>query len=287
MKISSNRALYRLILENMHTIGASHTTLVALDSYMDAIRRLKCREEEFSANLEQLNAVIRETEPKLVPLVNLLNGFETDMAPFQTASLEARKAEAIRLLEQKHELFSTATRRVTEQCMDRIAPKDFIIAHSPTGYLRDAFVRAFSELNRRFNVLILKNDFYRTRELISALSENGVPHQVIPEYNLSQFLHRVNKLFITAVSVTSDNQAVTGIGTSNVVGLCRWHHVPVYLYVECLKFTRTPMPEQQIHMEEEDRLEEGFTFHMTTYSHDTIDLEMVDHLITEEGEGKF
>ena len=172
--------------------------------------------------------------------------------------------------------------------MDRIAPKDFIIAHSPTGYLRDAFVRAFSELKRRFNVLILKKRFlYRTRELISALKENGVPHQVIPEYNLSQFLHRVNKLFITAVSVTSDNHAVMGIGTSNVVGLCRWHHVPVYLYVERLKFTRIPMPDQQIHMEEEDRLEEGFTFHMTTYSHDTINLEMVDHLITEEGEGGF
>jgi translation initiation factor eIF-2B subunit alpha len=284
MKTNSNESLYQLILENMRILGASHTTLVALNAYMDAVRRLNCRQEGFMPSMRELNTLIRNTEPKLTPLIHLIDEFETEMPPFETGSLEALKKEAIRLLEQKRERFETATRRVTEKCMDCIVSEDFIIAHSPTGYLRDAFVRAYKELKRRFSVLILKNDFYRTKELINALKEHGVPHQVIPEYNLSHFLDRTNKLFITAVSVTADGQAVTGIGTANVVGLCRWHRIPIYLFVEGLKFTRLPLPEQRIYVAEEDRLESGFTFHMTTFSHDTISLRMIDHLVTEEGE---
>jgi translation initiation factor eIF-2B subunit alpha len=284
MKTASNESLYRLILENMRILGASRTTLVALDAYVDAVRRLNCRQDAFTPALHALNAVIRGTEPKLTPLVHLIDEFEAEMLPFQAGSLEALKKEAIRLLEQKHERFEAATGRVTEQCMDRIATNDFIIAHAPTGYLRNAFVRAFKELKQRFDVLILKNDFYRTKELINALEAHRVPYLVIPEYNLSHFLDRTNKLFIAAVSVTSDGRAVTGIGTANVVGLCRWHRVPVYLFAERLKFTHLPLPEQRIHVAQEDRLESGFTFRMTTFSHDIISLGMIDHLVTEDGE---
>ena len=84
--------------------------------------------------------------------------------------------------------------------------------------------------------------------------------------------------------MTADKRAVTGIGTANVVSLCRWHHVPVYLFVETIKMSHKALPDQHIYREEQDQAETDFTFHMTTFSHDFIELQMVDHLITEKGE---
>jgi hypothetical protein len=65
-------------------------------------------------------------------------------------------------------------------------------------------------------VLALKQDFIRTKELVNDLARHGVDHLLIPEYNLSHYLKSATKLFIGAVSVSADNQAVTGVGTANV-----------------------------------------------------------------------
>ena len=140
----------------------------------------------------------------------------------RTVSLETAKQKAVAILQQKRERFESDTRKVTENCVEHIASDDFIIVHSPTGYIRNAFIYAHVEMKRKFRVLILKNNFQRTKNLVSALERHqSIPHLVIPEYNLSHFLQHTNKLFIGAVSVTVDRQAVTGIGTANVVSLCR------------------------------------------------------------------
>ena len=286
MKTETNHALYQLIRDYMNAMGTSHTTLVALDTYMDAIGRIKCPEAAFMDHLMELNNVICNTEPKVVPLVHLIEEFKTEMQSCRDRSLEEAKQRAVAILRQKRERFESDTRKVTENCVQNIAPDDFIIAHSSTGYIRNAFIYAHVELKRKFRVLILKNNFLRTKNLVGALEQHQIPHLVIPEYNLSHFLQHTNRLFIGAVSVTADKQAVTGIGTANVVSLCRWHRVPVYLFVETIKFSHKALPDQHIYKEEQDHAETDFTFHMTTFSHDFIGLQMVDHLITEKGEAK-
>lgn len=284
MKKETNHALYQLIRDYMNAMGTSHTTLVALDTYMDAIERIKCQETAFMDHLTELNNVICNTEPKVIPLVHLIEEFNEEMQPYKGSSLETAKQKAVSILRQKRERFESDTRKVTENCVKNIAADDFIIAHSPTGYIRDAFIYAYVELKRKFRVLILKNNFLRTKNLVNALEQHQIPHLLIPEYNLSHFLQHTNKLFIGAVSVTSDKRAVTGIGTANVVSLCRWHRVPVYLFVETIKVSHKALPDQNIYREEQDQAETDFTFHMTTFSHDFIELQMVDHLITEKGE---
>ena len=44
------------------------------------------------------------------------------------------------------------------------------------------------------------------------------------------------------------------------------------------------MADQFIYNEEQDKTEADFTFHIKTFSHDFINLAMVNHLITELGE---
>lgn len=284
MKAEANHTLYNLIRAYMHTLGTSRTTVVALKSYIDAIQRLNCTIADFRSMLEGLNSVIKNTEPRVIPLVHLIEAFEAEVASLSDLSLEAAKKRAVEILTRKLEHFETATAKVTVQCMNCIASGDLIIAHSSTTYIRDALVRAHTELKRVFKVLVLKHDFMRTKALVDDLEHNQVDHILIPEYNLSHYLRSACKLFIGAVSVTSDNQAVTGIGTANVVSLCNWYHVPVYLFAESIKFSHRSLADQLIYNEEQDKTEADFKFHMKTFSHDFIDLAMVDHLITEMGE---
>jgi translation initiation factor 2B subunit (eIF-2B alpha/beta/delta family) len=284
MNSEANRTLYDLIRAYLHSLGTSRTTVVALKSYIDAVGRLKCTSADFRPMLARLNTVIKNTEPKVIPLVHLIEAFEAEMESFRESSLELEKKRAVDVLTQKLEHFETATATVTANCMNCIAPDDFIIVHSTTAYIRNALVRAHRELQRTFKVLALKQDFIRTKELVNDLAHYRVDHLLIPEYNLSHYLKSATKLFIGAVSVSSDNQAVTGVGTANVVSLCHWYHVPVYLFVESIKFAHKGLADQHIYDELQDRTEADFTFHLTTFSHDFVNLAMIDHLVTETGE---
>lgn len=284
METNVKQTLYPLVRSYMDAMGTSRTTLMALKSYSDAIRRIKCADAEFKPQIEELHRVIRNTEPQLVPLVHLIEEFEGEMAPYFSAPVDAAKSKIIEILDRKSKQFESATAKVTECCMDHIAPDDFIIVHSPTAYLRNAFVRTHTEKKRPFKVLVLKQDFLRTKDLVDTLNEHGVDHLLVPEHNLSHYLSETSKLFISAVTLTSDRKAITGLGTANVVSICHSYKVPVYLFAESIKLSHKPIAAQHIYKEECTRVEGGCEFLMTSFSHDYVELSMVDHIITEKGE---
>jgi translation initiation factor 2B subunit (eIF-2B alpha/beta/delta family) len=281
---ADHTALYTLIRDYMAVMGTSRTTLVALKSYADAILRLRCSDTEFRGFLLELNDVMKHTEPRVTPLVHLIEEFEAEMEPHYGSPLETAKAAARSILSRKLEQFEATTRQLTMQCVGCIGPDDFIIAHSPTSYIRRAFVQARQENRHRFKVLVLKQDFVRTRSLIRMLDEHRVDHLVIPEYNLSHYLGAVKKLFIGGVSVSPDGRAITSVGTANVVSLCHASGIPVYLFVESIKFSHTNQSTRHIHQEQQEKVEADYVFHLTTFSHDLVDLGMIDHIITENGE---
>jgi len=281
---SDHSVLYRLIRDYMGAMGTSRTTLVALKSYADSIRRLRCTESEFRPLLLGLDEVIRNTEPKVIPLVHLIGEFEAEMQPHFDAGLEHAKEQAVRILGRKIEQFEATTERLTAHCVDEIVDGDFIVTHSPSAYIRHALVRAQVDLRRRFKVLVLKQEFLRSRELVQALEQHRIEHLVIPEHNLSHYLDSVTKLFIGAVSVSADRKVVAKTGTANVVSVCYAHRIPIYLFIEAIKFAHTPLPNQHIFREEQAKVEADFTFQMTSFSHDFVDLGMIGHVVTEDGE---
>lgn len=284
MSTQGNQSLYTLIRSYMADMGTSRTTVTALKSYSDAVGRLQCEGADFTAMLARLNAVIKDTEPRVIPLVHLIETFEAEMAALGDLPPEAAKQRAMELLDQKRVQYQEATARVTANCMACIDPGELIIAHLLPAYIREALVQAHTEQGRDFKVLVVKHDFVRTRELIDALNTHHIDHLLIPEYNLSHYLKSPAKFFTGAVSVTPDHQAVAPVGTANMVGLCHWYHVPVYLFVESIKFAHKPLADQRIYSEAQAQTEADVTFHMETYSHDFIDLAMIDHIVTEAGE---
>lgn len=284
MKTNVDKTLYPLVRDYMNAMGTSRTTLVALKSYIDAVQRIKCTDAEFKPLLLELNGVIRDTEPTVVPLVHLIEEFEAELQPHFDKGLAEVKAEASKILASKLKRFEADTQKLTQRCTDLIANGDFIIVHSPTGYIRNAFVNAHTETKRQFRVLVLKQDFLRTKDLVNALDAHEVAYLLVPEHNLSHYLAEADKLFISAVAITSDGKAVTGLGTANVVSICHACGVPVYLFAESIKFSHKPLPDQNIYKEECARVEKDCEFRMTAFSHDFVDMAMVDHLITENGE---
>lgn len=281
---TSDDTLYELVRSYMDALGTSRTTLMALESYQGAIGRLTCPAEAFGPSIKGLNRVIKTTEPKVIPLIHLLEEFESEMEAFFRLPLAEAKQKAVEILDRKLKRFEKDTLQLTERCMDCIADNDFIAVHSATAYIRNALVRAHKERQRSFKVLALKQDFQRTKDLAHDLESQGLDHVLIPEYNLSHYLKSISKLFVGAVSITSDEHAVTGIGTANVISICHASGVPVYLFVETLKFAHLPLQDQHIHQKREDRVESAFTFRMTKFSHDVVPLQMIDHLVTENGE---
>ena len=165
-----------------------------------------------------------------------------------------------------------------------VQDNDVVITHSASTVVERILVDAKKDLNRKFSVIILKQDFLRTKQMISWLTEAGIDHIIVPEYSLSLQLEKATKIFIGAVSITHDKQAVAVVGTANVVSFCHINHIPVYLFVKSLKFSHQSYTHQHIYLKEIDMLQDGCVYHLTTHSHDLIDLKLVDHLITENGE---
>ena len=132
-------------------------------------------------------------------------------------------------------------------------------------------------------MIILKQDLVKTKLLVKTLSKAKIDLLVVPEYSLSHYIEKANKLFIGAVSITPDAKVVAAIGTANIVGLCHINKVPVYLFANSLKFSFHPSSSQRIHTKTVPTSQDDVSYVLTTHSHDIVDLKLVDHLVTEDG----
>jgi translation initiation factor 2B subunit (eIF-2B alpha/beta/delta family) len=284
MKAVELDSLYKLFRNHEVVMGTSQTTILALQSFRDSIQRLRCPPQAFENLVLELDSVIKNTQPKIIPLVHLIEAFEAEMRPHFGKPLDQAKACALSILDAKLALFQSFIDRVVDHGRRLIEDGDVIIAHSPSLVVRNALVSAHIDLQRRFRVIVLEQQFIRIKQLIRDLSANGVQHLVIPEYNLSHFLNEAKRLFLGATSVTSDRKVITTVGSANITGLCHLNGIPVYLLVYSLKFAHKSIAEQKIYKIDEKQSQENLTYMHTTFSHDVVDFALIDHVITEEGE---
>ena len=225
-------------------------------------------------------------ESKLIsiPLVHLIEAFEVEMRPQFGKPLNEVKACALAILDQKLALFKSAVERVVGHGRRLIEDGDVIIAHSPSLAVRSALTSAHADLQRQFRVIVLEQHFIRIKQLLRDLSAGGIDYSVIPEYNLSHFLDTAKKVFLGATSVTPDRKVISTVGSANIVGLCHLNGIPIYLLVNSLKFAHQSVAGQKIHKEDQKQAKENLIYTQTTFSHDIVDFNLIDHVITEEGE---
>ena len=285
MNVNEREILYKLIREHEEVMGVSRTTMVALESYRQALKNLKSTDTQIFKDLViELNTVIKNTEPKIIPLTHLIEEFETELQIYLENPFEQIRDQALRILSQKLARYENCIQGVIDHGMQVIEENDLIIAQSSSLAIRSVLKQAHSELNRKFKVLILDQNFIRIKQLVKELSQEGVEFLVVPEYNLSHLLKTVTKLLIGAVSITPDKKIITTVGTANAVGLCHLNQIPIYLLANSLKFAHRIVSEQHIHKEESLRALDNVAYRHAAYSHDQVDLHLIDHVITEQGE---
>jgi translation initiation factor 2B subunit (eIF-2B alpha/beta/delta family) len=285
MNAKDRENLYKLFRDQVDLLGTTLATEVALESFKRAILALKCTRETVLPLYTELAEAIKNSRPKIVPLIHLLEEFEDEMR-FTGANvdLDGIRKEACEILEEKLAAFREIGQRMVVKGAEYVADEDTIIVHSASRAVIGILERA-SQAGRRFQAIVLQQDFAKTRQLIQALEQARIPFEVVPEYTLSHHLGRATKLFIGAVAVTPDRNVVAAAGTAGVVSLCHVGQLPVYLFVNSLKFSHQSTDEQQIHRKEQRQSRDGLTYALTTHSHSLVPLQLIDHLVTETGEG--
>ncbi|WP_319406487.1 hypothetical protein [uncultured Desulfosarcina sp.] len=283
MKDEDKAILCSLIRDHEDTVGSSRVTMMALKAFIESIRQVRCRVEEVRELYSELSRAIKNTEPKVIPLIHLIEEFEREIGESPDASIDQIKAQAIRILEEKYQKIKTKTGRVIEHGLACINEGDVIIVHTISYDVTNMLKLAHEVLHKNFKVIVLKQDLAKTRRLIKSLSAAGIDMEIIPEYSLSHYIERGNKVFMGALSITDDMKVVSAVGSANIVSLCHLNRLPVYLFANTLKFSHRPWSQQRIHRKVESKTHGDVSFQLITHSHDAVDLKHVDFLVTEEG----
>ena len=283
MKEKDKEILYKLFRDHEDVRGSSRMAMLALRSFIESINDLRCNASEIKALITELCDAIKHTEPRIVPLIHMIKAFETEMEGHYGEDLQKTKNEAVRILQEKHDLLRSKVEQVIEHGVNLVEDGDTIVVHTASSDVTNMLVRAKEVLKKNFKLIILKQDFVKTKLLVRTLSKAKIDLLVVPEYSLSHYIEKANKLFIGAVSITPDAKVVAAIGTANIVGLCHINKVPVYLFANSLKFSFHPSSSQRIHTKTVSTSQDDVNYMLTTHSHDIVDLKLVDHLITEDG----
>lgn len=287
MNEKSKQNLYELLRDISDFMGIARITVLALQSLIASIKELKCDRAEIGVLLTEFIDVIKESEPKIIPLIHLLEAFEDEIKKYvgpDNADLEEVKTQAVKILTDKIELFRNNARKVTEHGLEYIRDNDVIIVHSASSVVTDILVRAREVLDRNFRVIVLEHNIKRTRQLIQALEKAGIAYEVVPAYNLDHYIEQATKMFVGALTVTSDRKIVAPAGSAGTISLCHVNNVTVHLFANTLHFSHRKSMDQRIYRSRKDMHAAGLKYSLSTHSHCLVDLDLIDHVITESGE---
>lgn len=282
MKEQDKTILCRLIRDHEDLVGTSRTAMLALQAFMNSIKELKCPPEQVRTQYLELADAIKQTQPKIIELIHLVEEFEKEVEPYFGGDIEELRSKAVEILRQKAEKTKNKVAKIVQIGLTCVKDGDVIVVHTASSDVMNMIAAAKEVMDRKIKVIVLKQDFQKTKRLLGILTQAKVDMETIPEFSLSHYINQANKMFTGALSITYDRKVVCPVGTASVASLCHFHQIPVYLFVNTLKFSHGHSEDQRIHEKKIDQVEDSVSYVLTTYSHDLVDLKMVDYLVTEE-----
>lgn len=276
--------LNELLLYHSHTIGAARLTPMALDALVNAFKELKPSKADLMLLFEEVREAIRDSRPKPIPLIRLLRLFEREFLPFtETVGFEEQRSMAIRLLEEKRNLYLQKRDLVTLQGLRHLEDGDSIIVHSAGSVVTNVLVEASLQEDHNFMVFVLQLDPVRTPRVAAALEEAGIPYLIVPVHDLCHYQGHANKIFVGALTITPDRKVVAPVGTANVLSICHVAGVKSYLFANTLHYSLGIARTQQIDRTDFELEDPETTFSVTSHSHDLVDLRLIDTIVNEYG----
>ena len=275
-------ALFRDIVK---FYSSSQTSIITLNAITAAITELECPTEDFKMELTTVCDIIKNSQPRMFPIDNLIILLEKELQEkdyFSDKDIDARKTAVTKIIESLEERLNDDMNELANQGVKHIEDGDHIILHSVEEGAELLLPEA-KRMGKNFEVLILRQDLVKTKQVINILDTAGIKYTVVPEWDLIHFFNKVNKLFIGAYALTVDGKFVSDSGTSNIVSECHIHKLPVYLFAPTLEITNTISRDQNIYLKDESVNESGSDYNLISHSSDIVSLDLVDHIITEHG----
>ena len=275
-------ALFRDIVK---FYSSSQTSIITLNAITAAITELECPTEDFKMELTTVCDIIKNSQPRMFPIDNLIILLEKELQEkdyFSDKDIDARKTAVTKIIESLEERLNDDMNELANQGVKHIEDGDHIILHSVEEGAELLLPEA-KRMGKNFEVLILRQDLVKTKQVINILDTADIKYTVVPEWDLIHFFDKVNKLFIGAYALTVDGKFVSDSGTSNIVSECHIHKLPVYLFAPTLEITNTFSRDQNIYLKDESVSESGSDYNLISHSSDIVSLDLVDHIITEHG----
>ncbi len=286
MKQSERELLYKLFRNHEDVIGESQTTILSLESLITSVKQLICDKHEIKNQIATLFEIIKESEPKIMPLINLVASIEKETAEngiFEKESTEEIKNRLIALFEKGINRYKTNMAAVIKNGSSLVHEGDLVVVYSASSLVLQSLVDAKVIRKKNFKVLILKQDIIKTKQIIRALNAVAIPFSVLSQHNLIHYIDDVSMVLLGALSVNRDGKFIAAVGTTSVVDICHLQKVPVYLLVDTLKFSNLNCNEHNIHKKKLKEIHGDVELTYTQFSHDKVQLKHIDKIITEKG----
>ncbi|MDP6261734.1 MAG: hypothetical protein QGF93_07410 [Candidatus Marinimicrobia bacterium] len=286
MSTKDQRVLDTLFRDIVKFYSSSQTSLITLRAITDAIKDLKCDSDMFDAQLKEVCSIITNSQPRMFPIDNLIILFEKELDKqeyFKDKDIDTKKTATIQIIDDLIKRLEYDMSLLAKQGLNYIEDGDFIILHAVEEPVELLMPEA-KRMGKEFEVLILRQDAIKTKQVIKIMEQNSIKYTVIPEWDLIHYFDKVNKLFIGAYAITADGKFVSDSGTSNIVSECHIHNLPTYLFAPILEITSTFSRNQNIYLKEESENVGGLDYTLISHSSDIVSLDLVDHIITDKGE---
>ncbi|MBT3216882.1 MAG: hypothetical protein HOD97_05125 [Candidatus Marinimicrobia bacterium] len=273
--------LFRDLVE---VVSSSKASLITLRCLSEAIDQLDCSPDDLVTQIDGATEVILKSRPRMFPLDNQIPLFQMKLRESGiTGDGNKIKLEAKKILGELSNQLKEDLLILTQRSTEYIEDGDIIIIHSVEETVEMLLPEA-KRAGKNFEVLILKQDIVKTRQVIKTMDREGIKYRIIPEYDLVHYFNEATKLFIGAQAITSDKKVVADSGTSNIVSECHIHKLPIYLFALTLEFSGKIAEEQNIYLKKQSDFVGDLEFKIQSHSHDIFQLDLVDLLITEKGE---
>ena len=130
MKNKEIEILYRLFRDHEDRVGATRTAILSLEAFAKSIEELKCTKETIRSQMFELSEIIRNSEPKIVTLIHLIEQFEAQMEEennFDKKTVKEIKRMAVRILERIVKRFELNLDQIAKYGEGFIEDRDVIV----------------------------------------------------------------------------------------------------------------------------------------------------------------
>jgi translation initiation factor eIF-2B subunit beta len=240
----------------------------------------------FRVQIREVCKIITNSQPRMFPIDNLIILLEHELKKnsyFENKNISVKKSGTIEIIEDLITRLNYDMRELANQGLDHITDGDFIVLHAVEEPVELLLPEA-KKMGKEFEVLILRQESVKTNRVIKIMEENQIKFTVIPEWDLIHTFDKVTKLFIGAYAITADGRFVSDSGTSNIVSECYIHKLPIYLFAPILEITPTVSDNQNLYLKEESQYASGVDYTLISHSCDIVNLDLVNHIITDQGE---